>query len=39
VLWRQAEISDYVRAIVNCARIMSRRLGWLVPAEQPTQEE
>jgi DNA-binding transcriptional LysR family regulator len=34
VLWRAAEVSDHVRAIVNCARIMSRRLGWLVPATQ-----
>jgi len=38
VLWRAAEVSGHVRAIVNCARIMSRRLGWLVPAEQRTQD-
>ena len=29
VLWRAADVSGHVRAIVNCARIMSRRLGWL----------
>ena len=29
VLWRATEVSDRVQAIVSCARIMSRRLGWL----------
>jgi len=38
VLWRAAEVSGHVRAILHCARIMSRRLGWLVPAEQRTQD-
>jgi DNA-binding transcriptional LysR family regulator len=30
VLWRAGEASDHVNAIVNCARSMSSRLGWLV---------
>jgi hypothetical protein len=30
VLWRAAETSAYVTAIVNCARSMSTRLGWLL---------
>jgi hypothetical protein len=34
VLWRATEISDHVQAIVNCARTMSRRLGWLVTTDQ-----
>ena len=36
ILWRAAEASDPVRAIVSCARAMSQRLGWLaaVPASQ-----
>jgi DNA-binding transcriptional LysR family regulator len=38
VLWRAAEVSDHVRAIINCARIMSRRLGWLIPEEQAAQD-
>jgi DNA-binding transcriptional LysR family regulator len=29
VLWRAGEASDHVNAIVNCARSMSSRLGWL----------
>jgi len=29
VLWREGQASDYVNAIVNCARSMSSRLGWL----------
>jgi hypothetical protein len=29
VLWRAADVSEAVRAIVNCARAMSQRLGWL----------
>jgi DNA-binding transcriptional LysR family regulator len=29
ILWRKADVSDHVRAIVTCARAMSRRLGWL----------
>ena len=29
VLWREGEPSDYVNAIVKCARSMSSRLGWL----------
>jgi len=30
VLWRASETSAYVTAIVNCARSMSGRLGWLL---------
>jgi DNA-binding transcriptional LysR family regulator len=34
VLWRATEVSNYVEAVVNCARTMSRQLGWLVSADQ-----
>ena len=36
ILWRQADQSPQVRSIVSCARAMSRRLGWLATADQPT---
>ena len=29
VLWRAAEVSGHVRAVVSCAQAMSTRLGWL----------
>lgn len=29
ILWRAADTSDHVRAIIDCARVMSQRLGWL----------
>jgi DNA-binding transcriptional LysR family regulator len=29
ILWRANETIDHVRALVNCARAMSKRLGWL----------
>jgi DNA-binding transcriptional LysR family regulator len=32
ILWRAADNSEHVRAIVTCARAMSRRLGWLPAA-------
>ena len=32
ILWRAADTSGHVSAIVNCARAMSQRLGWLTPA-------
>jgi DNA-binding transcriptional LysR family regulator len=35
VLWRAADDSGHVRAVVNCARSMSRRLGWLATAVLP----
>jgi DNA-binding transcriptional LysR family regulator len=35
VLWRAADDSGHVRAVVNCARTMSRRLGWLATAGSP----
>jgi DNA-binding transcriptional LysR family regulator len=34
VLWREADDSDHVAAIVGCARAMSQKLGWLT-ADQP----
>ena len=37
VLWRAADRSDHVRAIVSCARAMSERLGWL--ADQATADQ
>lgn len=36
VLWRAADDSGHVRAVVNCAQAMSKRLGWLTPASQTT---
>jgi DNA-binding transcriptional LysR family regulator len=30
ILWRAADTSDHVRAIINCAKAMSNRLRWLV---------
>jgi DNA-binding transcriptional LysR family regulator len=35
ILWRAADDSPYVRAVVACARGMSERLSWLVTADQP----
>jgi DNA-binding transcriptional LysR family regulator len=35
ILWRAADRSDHVRAVVACARGMSERLGWLAAADQP----
>jgi len=35
VLWRAADDSGHVRAVVNCARTMSGRLGWLATAGSP----
>ena len=34
VLWRAAEVSGHVRAVVTCAGAMSKRLGWLATAGQ-----
>jgi DNA-binding transcriptional LysR family regulator len=34
VLWRAADRSDHVRAVVACARTMSERLGWLRTADE-----
>jgi DNA-binding transcriptional LysR family regulator len=33
VLWRAADDSGHVRAVVNCAQAMSKRLGWLTAAD------
>jgi DNA-binding transcriptional LysR family regulator len=33
VLWRAADDSAHVRAVVGCAQAMSKRLGWLTAAE------
>jgi DNA-binding transcriptional LysR family regulator len=37
VLWRAAEVSGHVRAVVTCAGAMSRRLGWLAAVGQAAQ--
>jgi LysR substrate binding domain-containing protein len=34
VLWRAADDSGHVQAVVNSALTISRRLGWLVTADQ-----
>jgi DNA-binding transcriptional LysR family regulator len=34
VLWRAADDSGHVRAVVSCAQAMSKRLGWLTTADQ-----
>jgi DNA-binding transcriptional LysR family regulator len=34
VLWRAADHSKQVRAMVSCARELSRELGWLEPSGQ-----
>lgn len=36
ILWRAADDSDHVRAVVASARRMSERLGWLTTADQAT---
>jgi DNA-binding transcriptional LysR family regulator len=35
VLWRSADVSEHVQAIVTCARAMSRRLNWMRSDAQP----
>jgi DNA-binding transcriptional LysR family regulator len=37
VLWRAADDSGHVRAVVSCAQAMSKRLGWLTTADQAAQ--
>jgi DNA-binding transcriptional LysR family regulator len=37
VLWRAADDSGYVRAVVSCAQAMSKQLGWLAAAGQAAQ--
>src|SRR3984885_10767567 len=37
VLWRAADDSGHVRAVVSCAQAMSQRLGWLTAAIQAAQ--
>ena len=34
ILWRAADVSEQVRAIVGCARAMSQRLGWVLAADR-----
>jgi DNA-binding transcriptional LysR family regulator len=34
VLWRAADDSGHVRAVVSCAQSMSKRLGWLATGDQ-----
>jgi DNA-binding transcriptional LysR family regulator len=36
VLWRAADHSGHVRAVVSCAQAMSKRLGWLTAAAGQT---
>jgi hypothetical protein len=36
VLWRAADDSGHVRAVVSSAQAMSKRLGWLTTANQTT---
>jgi DNA-binding transcriptional LysR family regulator len=36
VLWRTGERSEYVRAVVACARALSQQLGWLEASSQAT---
>ena len=36
VLWRAGDQSEHVRAVVACARRLSREQGWLESAEQAT---
>lgn len=36
ILWRATDDSEQVRSIVDCARAMSSRLGWLTRVEQRT---
>lgn len=34
LLWRVGDHSEHVRALIDCARMLSQRLGWLAPPEQ-----
>jgi hypothetical protein len=34
VLWRAADVSEHVRAIIDSAKAMSQRLGWLPAADR-----
>jgi hypothetical protein len=34
ILWRVADVSEQVRAIVGCARAMSQQLGWLPASDR-----
>jgi len=36
VLWRAGDQSEHVRTVVECARALSRELGWLETAGQAT---
>jgi DNA-binding transcriptional LysR family regulator len=36
ILWRAADTSDHVSAIITCAQAMSTRLGWLAATDQTT---
>jgi DNA-binding transcriptional LysR family regulator len=38
VLWREDRDSDHVTAIIDCARTMSARLGWLTTADHSATE-
>jgi DNA-binding transcriptional LysR family regulator len=34
ILWRATDTTDHVRAIITCARTMSKRLGWLTTSDR-----
>jgi DNA-binding transcriptional LysR family regulator len=34
ILWRASDTTGHVRAIVTCAQVMSRRLGWLAATDR-----
>ncbi|MDT7710344.1 MAG: hypothetical protein QOG20_5951 [Pseudonocardiales bacterium] len=34
LLWRAGDSSEHVHAVLGCARVLSRRLGWLEPRAQ-----
>jgi DNA-binding transcriptional LysR family regulator len=34
LLWRAKDTSDLVRAVVSCAKVMSKRLGWLASPDR-----
>ena len=36
LLWRAGDPSEHVHGLVGCARVLSRRLGWLEPERQAT---
>jgi hypothetical protein len=35
ILWRSQDDRDHIRAVVNCARVISRKWGWLAGDQAP----